>query len=317
MKAKALVLISMLSFILTAWADSSKMPWDVGKLRLIPETFDGSAYSTNGVNAVFIEGEPYQGQPTRIFAYYGIPASADVTRKVPGIILVHGAGGSAFHRWVKLWVDRGYAAMAIDTCGAISGNGNRNHPRHEFAGPPGWGGFDQMDQPVTDQWVYHAVSAIVRSHSLLASWKEVDTENIGITGISWGGFLTCIAASIDDRFQFAIPVYGCGFIGENSSSIGWDRFEKMGSEKSARWKSLWDPSVYLPLARVPFLWVTGAKDTAFPMDSLQKSYNLVKSPVTLCIKPNMSHGQLSGETPAEIHQFAEHHVREALPMPQR
>lgn len=99
----ATVLISMLSFNLTALAGSSEIPWDVGKLRQVPEIFDGSAYSTNGVNAVFIAGEPYQGKPTRIFAYYGIPASADVARKVPGIILVHGAGGSAFHRWVRLW----------------------------------------------------------------------------------------------------------------------------------------------------------------------------------------------------------------------
>ena len=30
------------------------------------------------------------------------------------------------------------------------------------------------------------------------------------TGVSWGGYLTCIASSLDPRFAFAAPVYGCG-----------------------------------------------------------------------------------------------------------
>ena len=31
--------------------------------------------------------------------------------KVPGMVLVHGGGGTAFASWVKRWNDRGYAAM--------------------------------------------------------------------------------------------------------------------------------------------------------------------------------------------------------------
>jgi hypothetical protein len=42
-------------------------------------------------------------------------------RKVPGIVLLHGGGGTAFESWVKLWVDRGYAAIAIDTSQITSG----------------------------------------------------------------------------------------------------------------------------------------------------------------------------------------------------
>jgi len=29
-----------------------------------------------------------------------------------------------------------------------------------------------------------------------------------VTGISWGGYLTCIVAGIDDRLKAAVPVYG-------------------------------------------------------------------------------------------------------------
>ena len=35
------------------------------------------------------------------------------------MVLVHGGGGTAFAEWVKAWTSRGYAAIAMDTCGQI------------------------------------------------------------------------------------------------------------------------------------------------------------------------------------------------------
>jgi cephalosporin-C deacetylase-like acetyl esterase len=75
-------------------------------------------HSMEGVEAVFFEGVPWKGKPTRIFAYYGIPTTQP-SEQVPAMVLVHGGGGSAFITWVKLWVSRGYAAIAMDTCGCI------------------------------------------------------------------------------------------------------------------------------------------------------------------------------------------------------
>ncbi len=233
-------------------------------------------------------------------------------------MLIHGGGGSAFVRWVKLWNSRGYAAISMDTCGAVSGNAygeeQKGHRRHAWAGPPGWGGFDKYDDPVADQWTYHAVAAAVRGHSLLRSLPEVDTSRIGVTGISWGGYLTCIAAAVDDRFAFAVPVYGCGFLGENSAWL--DRFQGMTKVNAEKWLGLWDPSVYLPHAKMPFLWVTGSNDFAYPMDSLQKSYCALKVPHTLCVRLRMPHGHgAAGENPAEILAFADSVTRGGQPLP--
>lgn len=282
-------------------------PWDQKALFKTPQVFDAPEFATNGVKAIFYEGVPYQGKPTRVFAYYAIP-QVEPGKKVPGIVLVHGGGGSAFIRWVKLWNSRGYAAISMDTCGAVSGNAYgqemTGHVRHTQGGPAGWGGFDKVDDPVQDQWTYHAVADVLLGHSLLRSFPEVDADRIGITGISWGGYLTCIAASLDDRFAFAVPVYGCGFLGDNSAWLG--DFKNMGAERSKKWLSLWDPSVYLAQARVPFLWVTGSNDFAYPLDSLQKGYHLLKVPHALCIRLRMPHGHgEAGENPAEILAFAE------------
>jgi dienelactone hydrolase len=295
------------------------LPWDREALFKTPQVFDAPEYATNGVKAIFYEGEPYQGKPTRVFAYYGLPTKAAPGQKVPGIVLVHGGGGSAFVRWVNLWNSRGYAAISMDTCGAVSGNAygheQKGHVRHAWAGPAGWGGLDKADDPVRDQWTYHAVAAVLRGHSLLRSLPEVDTARVGLTGISWGGYLTCIAASVDDRFAFAVPVYGCGFLGDNSAWL--KNFEAMGPERAKKWLGLWDPSFYLPLAKMPFLWVDGSNDFAYPMDSLQKSYRSLKAPYALCVRLRMPHGHgAAGENPKEILAFADHYARGGKPLPE-
>jgi dienelactone hydrolase len=318
MRKKRLWIVVMMS-ALAGFAAAGKIgPWERAPLYQTPQVWDAPEYATNGVKAVFYEGEVYQGKPTRVFAYYALPKVEPGT-KVPGIVLIHGGGGSAFIRWVKLWNSRGYAAISMDTCGAVSGNAfgdeQRGHQRHAWAGPAGWGGFDKYADPVRDQWTYHAVAAAVRGHSLLRSLPGVDPARIGVTGISWGGYLTCIVAGVDDRFAFAVPVYGCGFLGDNSCWL--TRFQSMKRENAEKWLALWDPSVYLPLAKMPFLWVTGSNDFAYPMDSLQKSYRALKVPRTLCVRLRMPHGHgAAGENPAEILAFADHITRGASALPE-
>src|SRR5262249_5262137 len=154
--------------------------------------------------------EPYKGKPTRVFAYYAEPEK--VNGKLPAMVLVHGGGGTAFPEWAQLWAKRGYVALAMD----LAGHGEKRKRLPD-------GGPNQDDaarcgkNDVKEMWSYHAVAAVIRGHSLLRSLPNVDAEHIGITGISWGGYLTCIVAGVDDRFKVAIPVYGCGFIHENSA----------------------------------------------------------------------------------------------------
>lgn len=290
------------------------IPWDLQSLSQPPKTFPAPDLQADGVTPIFFDALPYQNKPTRAFAYYALPPNLQPGQKVPAMVLVHGGGGTAFADWVRLWTARGYAAIAMDTCGAIPKGTYGHWQRHTFAGPPGWGGFDQIDQPLQDQWPYHAVATVILAHSFLRSLPQVDPDRIGITGISWGGYLTCIAASVDPRFKLAVPVYGCGFLGHNSTWL--DQFKTMGPDQSARWLTLWDPSVYLKYASMPFLWVTGTNDFAYPLDSLQKSYRLPSTPRTLAVRIRMPHGHDGpGENPAEIHAFANALLQADKPLP--
>jgi dienelactone hydrolase len=249
------------------WARHSS-PWDLNALSKAPAVTWGA---TNGlVQELFYEGEPSNGKPTRVFAYLGRPAEQSLQRR-PAMVLVHGGGGKAFKTWAEHWARRGYVALAMD----LAGNGpNGRLPD---------GGPDQSD-PVKfrdfteaearEMWTYHAVAAVVRAHSLLRSLPEVDRQRIGVTGISWGGYLTCIVAGIDPRFKVVVPVYGCGFLGENSC---WTKtsLAAMTPEARALWLRLFDPSQYLAGVRRPILFVNGTTDFAYPLDSYQKSYRLV------------------------------------------
>ena len=314
MKRFGIFLVGWAMLVVTEVAAQTALPWNREALFKTPQMFDAPEYATNGVKALFYEGVPFKGKTTRVFAYCALPKVSPGT-KVPAMVLVHGGGGSAFHKWVELWVSRGYAAISMDTCGAVSGNGYNNHTRHAWSGPAGWGGFDKVDDPIQDQWTDHAVSAVLLGHSLLRSFPGVDGNRVGITGISWGGYLTCIAASVDDRFAFAVPVYGCGFLGDNSAWLG--NFKSMGEERTKKWLELWDPSAYLGQARMPFLWVDGSNDFAYPMDSLKKSYHMLKTPYTLCVRLRMPHGHGgAGENPKEIEAFAAHFAKGGSDLPE-
>jgi dienelactone hydrolase len=288
--------------------------WDMNVLSATPKVHPADAPLAKDVTSVFYDGLPWHGKATRAFAYYGLPKGAASGAKVPGMVLVHGGGGTAFDSWVRLWNSRGYAAIAMDTCGCVPVGSYGHWHRHAAGGPPGWGGFDQIEEPAEDQWTYHAIADVVLAHSLLRSLPGVDPERIGVTGISWGGYLTCIVSGVDARFRFAVPVYGCGFLGDNSTWL--PEFQKMGPEKSARWLGWWDPSVWLRQGKMPTLWVTGTNDFAYPMDSLQKSYRVAQGPHTLCIRLRMPHGHGgAGENPAEILAFAENQLRGGPPLP--
>ncbi len=278
-----------------------------------PKTYPAPAFEAPDVKAMFYDGPVWKGKPTRVFAWYAIP-DVKPGEKVPAMVLVHGGGGTAFPDWVRMWAARGYAAISMDVCGCVPRGTQMNWQRHPAGGPEGWGGFYQLDWDEHDQWTYQAVSDVVLANSLVRSWPQVDPDRVGVTGVSWGGYLTSIVSALDERFRFAIPVYGCGFLTDNSAWVRQD-FQEMAPKDVARWASMWDPSQYLPRTKMPMLWLTGTNDFAYPLDSLQKSYRLPKGPRTLSITVRMLHQHTGrSEDAPEILAFADSFLRAGKPL---
>jgi cephalosporin-C deacetylase-like acetyl esterase len=282
-------------------------------LHQIPELFAADDVHVEGVKSFYYRGLDYQGRATRVFAFYGTPANSS-EKKLPAMVLIHGGGGTAFADWVRLWNARGYAAIAMDLCGCVPEGSHSKSRRHDLGGPPGWdASFSQLNEPIQEQWTYQAVSAVVLAHTLIRSFSEVDADRIGVAGISWGGYLACIVAGVDDRFRFASPVYGCGYLGDDSVWV--PKFEKIGPQQAKLWLEQWDPSNYLPRAKMPMLWLNGTNDFAYPMDSWQKSYLLPSGPRTLCLRVRMPHGYGPGSDNQEIRVFADSILRQGKPLP--
>jgi hypothetical protein len=135
---------------------------------------------------------------------------------------------------------------------------------------------------------------------------------MGITGISWGGYLTSLVAGLDGRLKVAVPVYGCGFLHENSAWL--KDFDRLGPELAKQWVKNFDPSQYLPGAQMPMLFVNGTNDFAYPLDSYQKSYRLAKGPRTLCVTVRMPHGHQAGWRPKEIGLFVDSVLNQGKPL---
>jgi dienelactone hydrolase len=258
------------------------------------------------VRGLYYEGLEYQGRPTRVFAWYARPEKFE--GKLPAMVLVHGGGGKAFREWAELWAARGYAAIAMDLAG-VGPDGKRLPD-----GGPAQGDqqkFFDIAEGVKNAWTYHAIANVVRAASLLASFEEVDAQRIGVTGISWGGYLTCIAAGVDERFKVAVPVYGCGFLHHNS--VWLPQFERLGEHRQ-RWIDAFEPSQYLPGAGMPMLWVNGTNDFAYPLDSYQKSYRAAPGKRTLCVTVRMPHGHPAGWAPREIGLFVDSVLKQGTPL---
>jgi dienelactone hydrolase len=281
-------------------------PWNMTALKQAPAVEWGAR--TGLVQEVYYQGEPYRGKATRVFAYLGRPATGN--GPFPAMVLVHGGGGKAFRDWAEHWASRGYVALAMDTAGS-----GPNGPLPD--GGPGQGDDtkfrDFTDKEASDMWTYHAVSAVIRGVSLVAALPEVNHRRIGITGISWGGYLTCIVAGLDDRLRVAVPVYGCGFLGDDSV---WKAtsLAKMRPEARACWLRDFDPSQYLGGVNCPILFLNGSNDFAYPLDSYRASYRLVPPRFRhVCVVLNLPHGHIW--TFNEVDVFVDSVLCDGPPLP--
>jgi dienelactone hydrolase len=265
--------------------------YEVPAVHRVPEQDQGD------IQAIFFDTLDYKGKPTRAFAYIGIPKS---DQPVPAMVLVHGGGGTAFHNWVKIWNDRGYAAISMSLEGHMPNEKGEDKVSHEFSGPSRVGRFDDADLPFKEQWMYHAVSDIFIAHTLLASQPEVDADRIGVTGISWGGILSSLVSGIDSRYKCAMPVYGCGYL-----------YESLGHFKSVQTdaQKFWDPARYFAGGSVPTLWVNSDSDGHFSINSTSHCFETTADHAFLNIHPGLAHGHGPGwdsKRVPEIYAFADH-----------
>ena len=239
---------------------------------------------------------------TQFFAYVGFPEGASAENPVPGVVLVHGGGGTAFADWVKLWTARGYAAISMSYDGMIPTEttllSNSLTQRSPKPSGPAFVTFTDFNKPVEEQWAYYALSAVISSHSFLRSFDCVDRTKIGVTGISRGGYLAAAVTGFDDRFCFAVPVYGALGILEP-----WCNYGRVFSANE-RANELWNTTEIIRASRTPMLFVCGSNDTFIPLAAIARSAAAAKYGNILIIQ-GYPHSHAHGSDVEEIFVFAD------------
>ena len=264
---------------------------------------------TEGVKGLFYTSPiTYNGKQTKIAAYIGFPEGASKDNKVPAIVLVHGGLGTAIPDWVKYWNDLGFAAISMDTEGGepINGCSNANNfhlERNRFendetytCGPTNCG-FSDVDKPLTEQWMYHATSSVILATSLIASFDCVDTQKIGMTGISWGSMIASIVVGYDDRISFCMPIYGALSLDQSCSG-----FKTIyGSQTQI---DRWDHLNALKKTNAKMFYVTSTTDFAFSFDAASRCAKA--SHGFALYKKGFDHGQDKGALEGNLPFFAKY-----------
>ncbi|MGJ8724625.1 MAG: alpha/beta hydrolase family protein [Roseibacillus sp.] len=281
----------------------------LGELVDRPAMRDAEGFEAKGgVKAIYYDALDWKGKPTKVFAWLGVPERS--VGKVPGVVLVHGGGGTAFQSWVEKWNERGFAAISI----AVEGQTDRKEgkgpwEKHEWAGPSRVGIYGDSNQPLKDQWMYHAVADTVLAHSLLRSFPGVDETKVGLMGTSWGGVITSTVMGIDERFAFAIPVYGCGALAEAGNQYG----RALGN--NALYQKVWDPMVRMKEVTMPTLWFSWPGDTHFPLDKQAKCYQAMSGPYLVSLIPGLRHGHGPPWNKPDSYAFAQRVVGQGMAGP--
>ena len=156
--------------------------------------------------------------PTNGLAQFHFSFAADAQNRVPGILIkatgsqghrpvviaLHGTGGSKANMAAlcRKLAERGFIAVAID---------GRYHGERKT----GKGSTD-YNEAIVRAWhgsrehpfFYDTVWDVMRLVDYLSARDDVDTNRIGLIGISKGGIETYLAAAADPRIAVAVPCIG-------------------------------------------------------------------------------------------------------------
>jgi len=297
------------------------------QVHFLPEYDMHTSTEWNGIRAFWYEGAMYKGQKTKVFAMIGYPEIKN-REKVPAVVLVHGGGGHPYAEWIRRWNEKGFAAIAMDTTGYFPSNeykglvGTENpNEGHKFTrelygelkeegytvGPDN-SEMTDCNLPREEQWMYHAVVDTILAHNILRCDSCVDNDKIGISGISWGGVITSIAIGYDNRYAFAIPVYGSGYLDCFPSPKLPQIF---GTEQVAK---QWSAASRFYNVTFPVLWMCYLQDTCFTFGANSLSYKATKKANSfLSIKQSMKHSHKNAWSATEGYRFAEKVLNNKLP----
>lgn len=262
-----------------------RLAWNEGFFQ--PQKFEEVPFDAlpKNIHGGYLVNE-VNGNVRKTFAFYGVPTKNN--GNCPAVVLVHGAGGNAFWKWVDSWTERGYAAIAIDiNCTEFSGGDLSERKQNPSAGELNIGAFAHVGKDPYDSWIYYSVAEVIAANSFLRSLACVDSGKIGLVGISWGGVVSLIALSVDSRFAVGGIIYSAGFITEDLLGRETGMFENYQSKTF--YDDYFDPRNYVKEITAPVVFHAGMSDGAFSPISRKRTADLIASRKEYAILKDLLH----------------------------
>jgi dipeptidyl aminopeptidase/acylaminoacyl peptidase len=215
-----------------------------------------------------------------------LPKEYDPARKYPLIVEVHGGPAAAAE---PQWAARGaITAQAFSAMGYFVLQPN---PRGSF------GQGEEFTEANRKDFGYGDLRDILAGVDAVIGKYSVDPQRVGLTGWSYGGFMTMLAVTQTERFKAAVAGAGISdwlsYYGENS--IDQWMIPYFGASVYD------DPSVYakssainfIKQAHTPTLVVVGDRDGECPAPQSFEFWHALRDehvPTQLVIYPNEGHG---------------------------
>jgi dienelactone hydrolase len=221
--------------------------------------------------------------PSEIFAVIATPKTPG---KHPGMLVLHGGGGSAEVDKAIAWAQRGYVAVAPDLPGIAD-------PKKLTQTSGWWKGLKYgegryLAKPdASGSILFDAVLSGIQSLHLLRAQPDVDPSRIGVVGISWGGYMTtmvCGLAGAQVRAGFA--VFGCGFYEFTSQQ---PTLLKLPPEERESWMKYLDAGRRAPGIRAAFFTAGAANDFFFWPPAVQATLDAIPGEKNHLFAPNSNH----------------------------
>lgn len=221
---------------------------------------------------------------TPIDGWLILPASVSPSSKVPLILAIHGgphgAYGNDFSLQFQLWAASGYAVLYTNPRGSTEYG-----EKFLWGTWGGWGGPDYED-------VMAGVDHVLARY-------PVDPKRLGVTGYSYGGFLTNWVITQTQRFSAAVvgagisnwvSDYGTADIPRTKESeFGGTPWEPAGAAMLLKWS----PVMHAGRVTTPTLFVHGEADLRVPIEQGEQMYTALKKrkvPATFIRYPDSYHG---------------------------
>lgn len=264
----------------------------------VPEISDSEEWNekeTDGVCVKKIHFKSYNDS-----SIYAVVAYPTTDGKYPGRLSLHGGGMCANEKLDDIisFAEAGYVAIAPDLPGIMgkekidNSNGawkdNYNYETDMF----------RWETDEKDSVLYDAITAAINAFHLLQSGKltgdnnvTVDMDNIGISGVSWGGYMTTMLSGIlGDQVKAAYALFGTGNYDAGEYWNAENRCLNLLSEESReKWLAVYDAGRVSQYTTCDFFEAAATNDTYFTPTMTQKTLDSMKGNTNMLYSPNTDH----------------------------